>query len=109
MSLKGPTCIFDRYLSHLFEEKNNNTFLLSYIGVNKTNKVSINFRTLVVLLVLGLLYWSQIYFYDPKKTQLLIVRFDLKTGHISVGRKDIFYLTTHSTHFIYSYMVSDIW
>ena len=25
------------------------------------------------------------------------------------GRKEIFYLTTHSTHFIYSYMVSDIW
>ena len=25
------------------------------------------------------------------------------------GRKDIFYLTTHSTHFIYGYMASDIW
>ena len=25
------------------------------------------------------------------------------------GRKEIFYLTTHSTHFIYGYMVSDIW
>ena len=25
------------------------------------------------------------------------------------GRKEMFYLTTHSTHFIYSYMVSDIW
>ena len=24
-------------------------------------------------------------------------------------RKDIFYLTTHSTHFIYGYMASDIW
>ena len=24
------------------------------------------------------------------------------------GRKEFFYLTTHSTHFIYSYMVSDI-
>ena len=23
--------------------------------------------------------------------------------------KEIFYLTTHSTHFIYSYMASDIW
>ena len=26
-----------------------------------------------------------------------------------VGRKEMFYLTTHSTHFIYSYMASDIW
>ena len=25
------------------------------------------------------------------------------------GRKDMFYLTTHSTPFIYGYMVSDIW
>ena len=25
------------------------------------------------------------------------------------GRKDIFYLMMHSTHFIYSYMASDIW
>ena len=25
------------------------------------------------------------------------------------GRKDMFYLTTHSTHFIYGYMASYIW
>ena len=25
------------------------------------------------------------------------------------GRKEMFYLTTHSTHFIYGFMVSDIW
>ena len=25
------------------------------------------------------------------------------------GRKEMFYLTTHSTHFIYGYMASDIW
>ena len=25
------------------------------------------------------------------------------------GRKEMFYLTTHSTHFIYAYMASDIW
>ena len=25
------------------------------------------------------------------------------------GRKEMFYLTTHSTHFIYSYKASDIW
>ena len=26
-----------------------------------------------------------------------------------VGRKEMFYLTTHSAHFIYGYMASDIW
>ena len=25
------------------------------------------------------------------------------------GRKEMFYLTTHATHFIYGYMASDIW
>ena len=25
------------------------------------------------------------------------------------GRKEMFYLATHSNHFIYGYMVSDIW
>ena len=25
------------------------------------------------------------------------------------GRKEMFYLTTHSTHFIYGYMAPDIW
>ena len=28
---------------------------------------------------------------------------------IKGGRKEMFYLTTHSTHFIYGYMASDIW
>ena len=26
-----------------------------------------------------------------------------------IGRKEMIYLTTHSTHFIYSYIASDIW
>ena len=25
------------------------------------------------------------------------------------GRKEMFYLKTHSTHFIYGYMASDVW
>ena len=25
------------------------------------------------------------------------------------GRKEMFYLTTHSAHFIYGYMTSDLW
>ena len=29
-------------------------------------------------------------------------------SYIQEGRKDMFYLTTHSTHFIYGYMASDI-
>ena len=28
---------------------------------------------------------------------------------INICRKEMFYLMTHSTHFIYGYMASDIW
>ena len=31
------------------------------------------------------------------------------TTHTQEGRKEMFYLTTHSTHFIYGYMASYIW
>ena len=37
----------------------------------------------------------------PLKTRLGVERYR--------GRKEIFYLTMHSTHFIYGYMASDIW
>ena len=30
------------------------------------------------------------------------------TGECVTGRKEVFYLTTHSTHFIYGYMASDM-
>ena len=28
---------------------------------------------------------------------------------VEEGKKEMFHLTTHSTHFIYGYMASDIW
>ena len=31
------------------------------------------------------------------------------TSDLLEGRKEMFYLTTHSTHFIYGYMASNIW
>ena len=30
-------------------------------------------------------------------------------ARLKEGRKEMFYLTTHSTHYIYGYMASDIW
>ena len=39
----------------------------------------------------------------PKPEAILKVVDDME------GRKEMFYLTTHSTHFIYGYMESDIW
>ena len=44
-------------------------------------------------------------FVQDKKVGYFVTTFALKEG----GRKEIFYLTTHSTHFIYDYMASDIW
>ena len=34
---------------------------------------------------------------------------DVAYSRHDTGRKEMFYLTTHSTHFIYGYMASDIW
>ena len=41
---------------------------------------------------------SRVYSHQPRLTTLDYLR-----------RKEMFYLTTHSTHFIYGYMASDIW
>ena len=37
------------------------------------------------------------------------VSFDREADILDEGRKEMFYLTTHSTHFIYGYMATDIW
>ena len=47
-------------------------------------------------------------FFTVNKQLLAEVLESFKTLLV-VGRKEIFYLTTHSTHFIYGYMASDIW
>ena len=42
--------------------------------------------------------------------EILFPNVELLPGKTSTGRKrEMFYLTTHSTHFIYGYMASDIW
>ena len=44
------------------------------------------------------------------KLEKVFLTFSLKTGIIEWMReREMFYLTTHSTHFIYRYMASDIW
>ena len=41
---------------------------------------------------------------------VVVVMIMAKTTVIIIGREgEMFYLTTHSTHFIYGYMASDIW
>ena len=72
--------------------------------------------------------WQQGIFYGHHPTDVLVIRNGLKLflyffnwrarinedgavvwKGMKAGRKEIFYLTTHSTHFIYGYMASDIW
>ena len=45
--------------------------------------------------------------YSSDKT--LVCKYDFWFFKHLQGRKEMFYLTTHSTHFIYGYMTSDIW
>ena len=39
----------------------------------------------------------------------MLVNVQAKYRSLVCRRKEMFYLTTHSTHFIYGYMTSDIW
>ena len=43
------------------------------------------------------------------KDQVVFLRFYDYCLTKKEGRKEMFYLTTHSTHFTYGYMASDIW
>ena len=46
---------------------------------------------------------------NPFPVSVMLV-FSTHTGRISMKEgREMFYLTTHSTHFIYGYMASDIW
>ena len=57
----------------------------------------VNLGKALTLLIMGLGSSSRAHF-----------EFVLKVPN-QTGRKEMFYLTTHSTHFIYGYMASDIW
>ena len=46
--------------------------------------------------------------WNDKQPILLTMRINFRWS-ITRGREKCFYLTTHSTHFIYAYMASDIW
>ena len=55
---------------------------------------------------------SQLLTNRPTKHDVTIQRLyltSIRTCVFQEGRKEMFYLTTHSTHFIYNYMASDIW
>ena len=45
----------------------------------------------------------------PSSFGLLQVETNVVTIAVGRERERMFYLTTHATHFIYSYMASDIW
>ena len=59
--------------------------------------------------------WLRINFRDVGGGQRLRHQYQLRPffslyfSSCESGRKEMFYLTTHSTHFIYGYMASDIW
>ena len=48
---------------------------------------------------------------SPPRFKVVFIRMTSRRSGYAVtnGRKEMFYLTTHSTHFIYGYMASDIW
>ena len=53
----------------------------------------------------GLMCTSRASCYSTRLSWVLVLAW---VSPFAEGRKEMFYLTTHSTHFIYSYMASDI-
>ena len=52
----------------------------------------------------------QVKFANPYHTlQSRLMKYDWKLNSMRYREREMFYLTTHSTHFIYGYMASDIW
>ena len=47
--------------------------------------------------------------YLSEKTTLIQIKQSTNNRLITTGRKEMFYLTMHSTNFIYGYMASGIW
>ena len=45
----------------------------------------------------------------PSNLKVIIIIVIITIIITIIRRKEMFYLTTHSTHFIYGYMASDIW
>ena len=55
---------------------------------------------------------SSLYWMKQEQARLAALYRDLlkcTSNSLIPGRKEIFYLTTHFTHFIYGYMASDMW
>ena len=50
-----------------------------------------------------------IHFHNTVNRLYTFLAIDCMTVMNMHRRKEMFYLTTHSTHFMYSYMASDIW
>ena len=79
------------------------------------------YSSLITYFIISMNFSSVITYIFFSMDYLTLVTYILFYGHHVVwyqyfvhivqyeGRKEMFYLTTHSTHFIYSYMASDIW
>ena len=63
-----------------------------------------------IIFVVGILYIKKQIHYVPVFMYIIEVSsFALYSCLVLEGRKEMFYLKTYSTHFIYGYMASDIW
>ena len=82
---------------------------------------SMAYSSLITYFIFSMNFSSVITYIFSSMDYLTLVTYILFYGHHVVwyqyfvhivqyeGRKEMFYLTMHSTHFMYSYMASDIW
>ena len=58
---------------------------------------------------MSVIHENSSYRFDNVLRNNITFKYKQKLAFIEEGRNEMFYLTTHSTHFIYGYMASDIW
>ena len=86
------------------------------MGTRTTLKFNVTIASLknaVTIKEFTIIFWEELGIDEPqdnfklidKQCQHIVLRLQLH----QTWRKEMFYLTTHSTHFIYGYMASDIW
>ena len=97
-------------LSPVAADARTNVLVQTAAATRSANHVSLNKSVLLVFLdgspgIRGL--FNQVYFKGPDDRCVSLLQASRKDDNME-GRKEMFYLTTHSTHFIYGYMASDM-
>ena len=104
------------------QNKQKQTFIISKCKSKMKKLDTVNHKTFKFLKIAICFDIANLYFVLSQNKHVVIISYShiswrrgspfkspLWDGGSTWGEREMFYLTTHSTHFIYGYMASDIW